>query len=373
MNSDEVFLRAALYEECSKSSILKHIEIETTSTETLRELLNKNNSLVFRKVPIILSKLIIKHGLQFVKSKMPQLSFLTPEQISVSIESDEMQYLLQSQSATKPNLVLIVSKNILLSVVGSSIRELQNELLGSREHGETQSYKKIPIGDIHKPTWSKVETPKLFTNTFEAETESTTNTFDHDSQSQLVRSRRTSISSNKSFKSTASSFSAARVQKAKNVTAYALPSLNDRKHLLIETTINDLEHSTQPNLVNIVENIRVKSPNPSLLPTSTNDEFDDPTSPIGENDEDEDEEIEVDDVRMDDEPVKLSELHETPLNSKAVDFYSLIAADNNQLEKQHPPKPESTELNYPPVEVIDIDERDEIIDTVEEEEDNDII
>nr|QHG11257.1 GrBNV_gp67-like protein [Oryctes rhinoceros nudivirus]QKE59492.1 GrBNV_gp67-like protein [Oryctes rhinoceros nudivirus]UBO76439.1 GrBNV_gp67-like protein [Oryctes rhinoceros nudivirus]UBR58200.1 gp67-like protein [Oryctes rhinoceros nudivirus]WAQ80025.1 GrBNV_gp67-like protein [Oryctes rhinoceros nudivirus] len=369
MNSDEVFLRAALYEECSKSSILKHVEIETSSTETLRELLNKNNSLVFRKVPIILSKLVVKHGLQFVKSKMPQLSFLTPEQISVSVESDEMQYLLQSQSAMKPNLVLIVSKNILMSVVGSSIRELQNELLGSSENGETQSYKKIPIGDIHASTWSKVETPKLFTNTFEPETENITNTFDRDSQSPLVRSRRTSVSSNKSFKSTSSSMSTARIRKAKNVATYVIPSLNDRKHLLIETTINDLEHSTQPKLVNIVENIRVKSPDPPLLPTSTNDKFDDPTSPMGEYDEDNDEEVDVDDARMDDEPVKLSELHETPLNSKAVDFYSLIAADDNQLDERHPPKPESTE----PIEVIDIEEGDEIIDEVEEEEDNDII
>nr|DBA13065.1 TPA: gp67-like protein [Oryctes rhinoceros nudivirus] len=368
MNSDEVFLRAALYEECSKSSILKHVEIETSSTETLRELLNKNNSLVFRKVPIILSKLVVKHGLQFVKSKMPQLSFLTPEQISVSVESDEMQYLLQSQSEMKPNLVLIVSKNILMSVVGSSIRELQNELLGSSETGETQSYKKIPIGDMHTPTWSKVETPKLFTNTFEPETENTTNTFDRDSQSPLVRSRRTSVSSNKSFKST-SSMSTARIRKAKTVATYVIPSLNDRKHLLIETTINDLDQSTHPKLVNIVENIRVKSPDPPLLPTSTNDEFDDPTSPIGEYDEDDDE-ADVDDTRMDDEPVKLSELHETPLNSKAVDFYSLIAADDNQLDERQPPKPESTE----PIEVIDIEEEgDETIDEVEEEEDNDII
>jgi hypothetical protein len=130
MNSSEAFLRAALYEECSKSQILKYIDVDSADVQTLRELLNANNLLNIRKIPIILSKFAVKMSLKFAANKFPNLNqIITPDNINVNVESDELEYLLSTTSAYKPSLIFIVSKNIIIGVLGTSIDTFKNTLL----------------------------------------------------------------------------------------------------------------------------------------------------------------------------------------------------------------------------------------------------
>lgn len=130
MNSSEAFLRAALYEECSKSQILKYIDVDSADVQTLRELLNANNLLNIRKIPIILSKFAVKMSLKFAAGKFPKLnSIITPDNINVNVESDELEYLLSTTSAYKPSLIFIVSKNIIIGVLGTSIDSFKTSLL----------------------------------------------------------------------------------------------------------------------------------------------------------------------------------------------------------------------------------------------------
>lgn len=175
MNSDDAFLRAALYEECTKSAILQHVDIENASVEGLRDLLNKNNLVVFRKMPILMSKVLVKYGLEYLKTKFKPLSMLTPESIRVCVEADEMQYLLTTSSKFQPNIIFIVSKNIVLSLIGTSISTFKDELIGattstttSSEKRSRRSFSKIVVAppDEEKLSWSEISRPREFTNQF---------------------------------------------------------------------------------------------------------------------------------------------------------------------------------------------------------------
>lgn len=342
MNSDEVFIRAALYEECSKSTILKHVDIEKSSIETLRELLNKNNALVFRKIPIIFSKFVVKQGLTFLKSKISHLKFITPENINITIESDELQYLLNSQSTMKPNIVFIVSKNILISLVGSSINAFKDEILGKYD-GNGVSFTKIPVDDLNATNASNFvpfEAPTTYTNTFEGDTPQ---------KSKL--SRQTSRNSNYSYKSSKSSVrsstssvrSTNKIYKTKinnNDRLSPIPNNKNtsdiKKQLIVDQAIEQLENEYMDvigdvgsnidsnvrkidNTINIIENIQIKKP-------------DDPTEEyhISEYESDVDMHSEQSDADETHE-VKITEIQKTGLKPKTAEFYSLIAADDRNL------------------------------------------
>lgn len=313
MNSDEVFLRAALYEECSKSAILKHVDIESSTIETLRELLNQNNVMIFKKLPIILSKLVVKQGLTFIKSKVPQLKFMTPENIVPTVESDELQYLLNSQSSMKPNLVFMVSKNILMSVIGTSIAAFKNDMLESESNSQT--YAKIPLKSAELPVWNKINTPKEFTSTFDASPN--LNSLEKSQPSSNNVSRRSSISSNRSYssrisKSSIASSSRSAIRKT-NLIREELnsPVPNDKnssdykKSLLIEAVEPSKPH------FNIISNVLIQPPNNLDYNYSSDD------NDYNESNYDESE------MLANEPTIKLEDIQETKLKPNALDFYSL--------------------------------------------------
>ncbi|AYP97907.1 GrBNV gp67-like protein-like protein [Mauternbach virus] len=129
MNTSDAFIRAALYEQCSKSSILQHVDLDNANTETLRSLINKNNMLSIRKIPILLAKFVTRTGCQFAVSKFPKLNnYIRPEHIQVRIEDDEMVYLLNKEYDMPPNIMVIVLKNVAISMLGTSIESFASDL-----------------------------------------------------------------------------------------------------------------------------------------------------------------------------------------------------------------------------------------------------
>lgn len=151
MNSSDAFTRAALYQSCSKSDILKHVDIENTDSETLRDLLNKYNLLSLRKLPIIMTKFVTKVGLEFVSNKFPKMgTLITPQNIKVDIEDDELIYLMNTSSNFKPNIVFLVCKNIAVSVLGASIDSFKNGLTGNKSNDTIipEMYTKISVSSV---------------------------------------------------------------------------------------------------------------------------------------------------------------------------------------------------------------------------------
>lgn len=105
-----------------------------------------------------MSKLMFRHGLTFLRSKIPALkNYLTPENIRIDVESDELEYLLSSSSTYKPSIIFIVSKNILLGAVGGSIEMLKNEFLRNNDDNSSSSSSPTP----HKVNANGVEPIKL--------------------------------------------------------------------------------------------------------------------------------------------------------------------------------------------------------------------
>lgn len=130
MELDDAFTKAALYETCLKSNILRNIDLDNVDTQTLRKLVNKNNALSMREFPIVISKVLVKFGLTFVTEKMPRLrAYINPENMSTNIEADELACLEvqeQAQGGTfQPSIYMIVAKNIAASVLGTSIQSLR--------------------------------------------------------------------------------------------------------------------------------------------------------------------------------------------------------------------------------------------------------
>lgn len=350
MNSGDAFLRAALYEQCAKSDILKHVDVESCSVESLRELMNKNNLLAFRKLPIILSKMVVKHGLIFVKSKVPQLKFITPENIVASVESDELQYLLESNSSMKPNLVFMVSKNILVSVIGSSISAFKDDLLS----GTTAStFGKIPLKDDGPPVWNKVDAPKEYTSKFDTRsqndspellsmgnatptsprTQSGSPAFSIYDRSR-ASSRRSSVSSRRANSEIGRSFSL--------VSSIASSSKSIKKSNSERITIRVDDPSSKQN-INIISDVMIQPPN--NYDGYESEHYD------GESNYDDGE------LTVDEPTIKFEDIHETSLKPNAADFYSLVAPDQiNNANILDSAENTRTEAFLP--EVLNIDDSD---------------
>lgn len=339
MNTDETFLRAALFEECSKSKILQHIDIESAPLDVIQDLLNKQNSMVVRKIPILCSKYVVKLGLAWLKTKCKQLHFMTPENIVVDVESDELQYLLTSSSSSAPpNLMLVVTKNIVMSVIGSSFSAFTNELVSKSESIRKQSYTKLAVKSSDAPEWSNIKPAEQFTTTFDTQTSSRSPSI----------SRRSSISSNISNKS----LSSIRTAKSK-IRGYTSPIPNNsntddiKKNLLIDAAINQLTNQ-YPTKISVIEDIQIRPPNQqpseyenmSDISESDNDDLFDESQDLNDEDQPSD--------------IKLSELSDTVLKSKAPDFYSLVAPDNNNNIVITPKSNTEDKLL-----VIDVDDSDE--------------
>lgn len=387
MNSDDAFLRAALYEQCAKSSVLKHVDLVNATNETLLKLLNKDNVLMLRKLPIILSKMAVKYALEFLKRNVSQLNFLTPEQISVRVENDELQYLLESPSAMKPNLIFMVSKNVLLSLLGSSIREFKDDLLKNK-----LDLIKISVKSNDTP-WSDTKSPQYYTDVFstkvspnqpststanydnfESETfkmgtrfnsveEITKHVRDVDTKilktenhnvemftpgsrrgSNASRISRTSQRSNVSNSSNISTLShvsklsnTSRVSKAslsKNSKSLTNPS-ESKKLLMVESVLDEITAHTPPttptsspppppqNKPHILQDIQIVKPHNFY---DSEGEFENEEDEDGYGDGDEDDDVEIESALGE---VKLADVGETRLKPNAVKFDTLIEIDDN--------------------------------------------
>lgn len=171
----DVFERAALIEQCAQSDILRHVDTNTASVESLRTLLNLKNARLFQSVPIILSKLVVKIVLQVMTNQFPRVgTFINPSRIMVRVEDDELEFLATTESTLKPNLVIIVAKNILFSVMGNSIEIFQNEAIErvnafiSKDNTGTQpphTIQKIPVLNAPSPNVPVIlEPPEIYSD-----------------------------------------------------------------------------------------------------------------------------------------------------------------------------------------------------------------
>lgn len=171
MELDDAFTKAALYETCVKSKVLRNIDLDKVDTQTLRGLVNKYNALSLREFPIIVSKVLIKFGMTFVTEKMPRLrSYINPNNISVQVEADELAYLERTQSNFQPNIYMIVAKNVAVGMLGTSIQSLHELITATVDTTKTTESdesaasraQKIRVSSVQQ-TVPDIVTPKRFT------------------------------------------------------------------------------------------------------------------------------------------------------------------------------------------------------------------
>lgn len=179
MELDDAFTKAALYETCVKSKVLRNIDLDSVDTQTLRGLVNKYNALSLREFPIIVSKVLVKFGMTFVTEKMPRLrAYINPNNISVQVEADELAYLERTQSNFQPNIYMIVAKNVAVGMLGTSIQSLHELITATVDTTKTTesdggaaavaadargvNAQKIRVSSVQQ-TVPDVRTPKRFT------------------------------------------------------------------------------------------------------------------------------------------------------------------------------------------------------------------
>nr|AJZ73124.1 hypothetical protein [Venturia canescens] len=164
MDSNEAFTRAALYQSCKRSKILNNIDIENVDIQTLRALVNQHNAVSVRELPILISKYMVKFGLSFVVERFPKMrGYMNPENIVVQIEDDELLYLQTHEGRAQMNIYTIVMKNIAVSVLGSSIASLREQL---NSNSRVTEYPKIKVKSVAQPIPQQV-VPKTYTNKFD--------------------------------------------------------------------------------------------------------------------------------------------------------------------------------------------------------------
>lgn len=170
LTAAQAFEHSALIEQCVQSPILRRVNIEGANADTLRDLINMNNSLNLRKMPITFSKMVIKLGLGFLCKHSPSIgAYINPNLIRVQVEPDELEYLETTRSNFKPNIVFIVAKNIVFSVFGSTIDAYNDNMLehANREldrinnSNATTDYK--PVSPPKFPTPPKVSVANIVT------------------------------------------------------------------------------------------------------------------------------------------------------------------------------------------------------------------
>lgn len=132
-STKDAFKRAALYQSCKRSRILSNIDYERMNEGELVELVNHHNSHSIRELPIIAAKALTKGFLTFINDRFPKTrNYLIAENIKVTIEDDELAYLINTPSRGSSSLVMIVAKNIAFGAIGTSIERLKNDIM--RDH-----------------------------------------------------------------------------------------------------------------------------------------------------------------------------------------------------------------------------------------------
>lgn len=133
MDINDAFVKAALYESCKNSEILKHINLSDLNVASLRALMNTENALHLKEFPIIIAKFMVKFGARFLTGKFPVLNnYITCENINVRVEADERSHLfLDNKIPTKSNIYLVVIKNIVTDMFGASLIKIKDDLLSN--------------------------------------------------------------------------------------------------------------------------------------------------------------------------------------------------------------------------------------------------
>ncbi|CAI6373168.1 unnamed protein product [Macrosiphum euphorbiae] len=68
---EETFTRAAFYEICSNSKVLRHINLKNTSLTDLQESINMHQALRLRHIPILLAKLVTEFAIDVIVKPYP--------------------------------------------------------------------------------------------------------------------------------------------------------------------------------------------------------------------------------------------------------------------------------------------------------------
>lgn len=128
--TQEALTRASLYHVCKRSPVLSNIDYKNTPTTVLEDLVSRYNAQTIREVPILFAKYVVKLCLQFVVNRYSGLrAYVDPSNMRVRIEDDEMLCLMRGKPSGPPNLLLVVTKNMLFSVIGHAVSRLKDDLL----------------------------------------------------------------------------------------------------------------------------------------------------------------------------------------------------------------------------------------------------
>lgn len=168
-----LFNKAVLLEMCRKSPILRNIEYDanTVTEAELRELVNYHNCMQMKHFPILLIKLLVKYGLVIAVDKIPSIKkYINPDNLAIRLESDELACL--DTKPTKTNVYIVVAKNIVCSLLGVSIDNIEecinNIMTRSKDSNNAKelnitSKLKIPIDESHVPS-PVLQPPVVFTD-----------------------------------------------------------------------------------------------------------------------------------------------------------------------------------------------------------------
>lgn len=139
---NDEFTRAALHCSLKKSQILKNnLDFKKVSKWTLPELYtltNLDNRYTLSAMPIILTKVLSRIGVNFVVKHVKVLQpWLKPDGISLNLEPDEIQYLvyqqnkndngLMSHNQPSHSIILIVVKNIICGMLNVNLHDLTTQ------------------------------------------------------------------------------------------------------------------------------------------------------------------------------------------------------------------------------------------------------
>lgn len=132
MSVDVVFEQAVLFKHCQDDSILNTLDLSELDSVTLRALINKSTLLNLKLFPIRVSKSAIKCILKYVKTKYPDnfiMERIDPDLIQTEPTIDEIEMLQNDKTLNyKPNIVLMVAKNIGSDLFGSHLNSLQKDI-----------------------------------------------------------------------------------------------------------------------------------------------------------------------------------------------------------------------------------------------------
>lgn len=138
--TQEALTRASLYHVCKRSPILSNIDYKHTPTTVLEDLVSRHNAQTIREVPILFAKYVVKLCLQFFVNRYSGLrAFVDPSNMRVRIEDDEMLCLMRGKQSGPPNLLLVVTKNMLFSVIGHAVSRLKDDLLDKARRGDDEA------------------------------------------------------------------------------------------------------------------------------------------------------------------------------------------------------------------------------------------